>query len=77
MANGVRLATASDAVLIEPWMRALEEGRLHCRRATVALLGIKRHRGVLRRVDRFVVREIAWAVYATRQAVAWQAEAHE
>lgn len=71
---GMRLASVSSrlAPLIEPWMVALEQGRIQCRQAVVALLGLKRFRCVLVEIDRFVVREVTWAVWATRAHLQWQ-----
>lgn len=75
VANGVRLATVSKGHkrLIQPWVESLEKGRLCCRAIVLALLGLKRRRtDVLCKVDRWIVRELAIAVYATRSDVQWQ-----
>lgn len=58
----------------EPWIRALELSRLHCRAACLALLGIKSRTRTLTRLDRFVVREITFAVWATRGQESWVKE---
>lgn len=75
VANGARLATM-DAFFcdsVKPWMVALEHGVLCCRAVVVALLGLKRRRGdAMRCLDRWLVREMAWAVWATRTNVTWQ-----
>lgn len=74
LSNGVRIGTAGERYgLITPEMVALERGVLRCRSAVVTLLGLKRRRGdVMQNVDRWVVREIAWAVLATRRSAIWQ-----
>lgn len=74
VANGVRLSTVREASrsLITPELEALERGVLGCRAAIVALLGVKRRRGdALRHVDRWVVRELAWCMWAERTNKAW------
>lgn len=74
LANGVRLAMVSkkDKHSLKPWMLALEKGRILCRSVVVALLGLKRRRLVLPELDRWVVRQIAVAVFATRADPSWQ-----
>lgn len=75
--HGVRLETVSDSVArkIQPWMWALQQGRANCVAAVVALLGVKRRRSpALRRWDRFLVREVAFALFATRADSAWEDE---
>lgn len=77
LANGVRLATVDNSYeqRILPWMLALEKGRLCCRAVTVVLMGLKRHRGhVMCKLDRFLVREMALAVFATRSSIMWSSE---
>lgn len=69
VANGVRLSTVRLDIhpKITPWMRAFEAGVLRCRAAAVALLGAKRRRAHHLIVwDKFLVREVALAVWATR-----------
>lgn len=75
VANGVRLATVRNEYKerIEPWMVALENGRLCCRAVIVVLLGLKRSRGhVLKELDRFVVLKIAICTWTTRGDMLWQ-----
>ena len=75
VANGVRLGTVREEYRrhITPELEAFERGVLSCREAVVVLLGLKRRRGdVMRDVDRWVVREIAFACWATRTDRAWQ-----
>lgn len=69
LSNGVRLASVhkNRQQHIQPWMVALEAGVLHCRAAVVTLLGIKR-----REWDRFLVRELAFSLNATRADKGWQ-----
>lgn len=76
LANGVRLSTVHEdhRHLIAPELVAFERGVLQCRSVVVTLLALKkqRHRDVLRALDRWVVREIAWACWATRVNKEWQ-----
>lgn len=75
LANGVRLRSVGTPHrgAIAPWMEALDRGVLACRAATLALLVVKRRRAVLMRtLDRFVVREIAVALWGTRTAREWE-----
>lgn len=67
VANGVRLITVHDHYRhhITPAMEAFERGVLRCRAAVAALLSIKRA-GNLWRWDKFLLREIAYAMWATR-----------
>lgn len=76
VANGVRLSSACPSerlTSITPEMEALERGVLRCRSAVVLMLGLKRRRGpVMRELDRFVVRQVALAIWATRCDKQWQ-----
>lgn len=75
LVNGVRLATVRKVFHehIKPWMVALEHGRLSCRAVIVVFLGLKRRRrDVMMGDDRFLVREIAFAIWVTRAEVKWQ-----
>lgn len=75
VANGVRLSSAGKLCRnrITPELWALERGVLCCRAAVLALLGLKRRRGdVLCNLDRWVVREVCFAVWATRTDKTWQ-----
>lgn len=67
IANGVRLSTvrADQRDLIPPELVAFERDVLRCRAAVVSILSVKRE-GNLWRWDKFLLREIAYAVWATR-----------
>lgn len=74
LAHGVRLSSARKDVQshVERWMWALESGRARCRAVVVALLALKRRRTVvMRELDRFIVRELAISIFATRTHTAW------
>lgn len=66
IANGVRFNTAgSDHYSIQPKLEEFQRGVLHCRTKVVALLCVKRA-GNLWRWDKFLLKEVAIAVWATR-----------
>lgn len=68
--NGVRLGSRCAFF---PRLLALEQGRLRCRSAACALLGLKRfHPRRFRHVDRFLFRELARAVWTTLCDEKWQ-----
>lgn len=75
--QGERLETVSPTLersvaRLMHLQEAVDRGCARCRRVVVALLGLKRRRGpALSIVDRWVVREIAFAVLATRFDAAW------
>ncbi len=74
VANGARLSTVSYTYrrFITPELVAFERGVLRCRAAVVVLLGLKRRRGdVMWALDRWVVRELCFALWATRTNVQW------
>lgn len=74
LANGVRLRTVSEGCryLVTPEVVALEHAVVRCRAAVVVLLALKRRRAdAMHDMDRWVVREIALACWATRTDVAW------
>lgn len=73
VANGVRLrSTQRGCGRITEALVALECGVLRCRDAAVALMALKRRRcRTMQGVDRWVVRELAWACWATRFAKQW------
>ena len=73
IANGARLGAVSDyyTSYITPKLEAFELAVLRCRSAVVALLHVKRV-GELWRWDKFLLRELAYAVWATRCEEAWQ-----
>lgn len=67
VANGVRLEMACEQsrCRITPELAAFEQGVLRCRSAVAALLSVKRV-GNLWRWDKFLLRELAYAMWATR-----------
>lgn len=73
VANGVRLSTVSEHLrnYITPELVAFERGVLRCRAAVVSILSAKR-KGKLWRWDKFLLRAIAYAVWATRYDKNWQ-----
>lgn len=73
VANGVRLSTANEdsREYITPELVAFERGVLHCRSVVAAMLRVKRV-GQLWRWDKFLLRELAYAVWATRYDKGWQ-----
>ena len=73
VANGVRLSTARKDYrnAITPELEAFERGVLRCRSAVAALLRVKRA-GRLWQWDKFLLRELAYAVWATRYEEEWQ-----
>lgn len=77
VANGVRLSTAGEIRrhCITPELLAFERGVLKCRMAAVALLGLKtrRHVEALQMMDRWIVREVCLAIWATRAHRSWLA----
>ena len=73
MANGARLSTVrSDCrSFITPKLEAFERVVLRCRTAVVAMLRVKKAGG-LWQWDKFLLRELAYAVWATRYDKKWQ-----
>jgi hypothetical protein len=67
VANGVRLRNLSHDPLncVSPWQRNFERGVLRCRRAVVAMLRVKKA-AKLHHVDKYLMREIGYAIWATR-----------
>lgn len=67
LANGVRLSTVrtSHRHLITPELRAFERGVLRCRTKVAALMRVRKA-GKLMLWDKFLLKEIAIAVWATR-----------
>ena len=54
-------------------MKDFERGVLHCRDVIVILLGLKKRKQVLGKLDRFLVQlELAVAIWTTRQEQEWQ-----
>lgn len=76
LANGARvsLLELDAAARVPALVRDIEHGVAHCRRAARALVCLKRYRRCsdLRLLDRWVVLEVAVAVWATRAVRAWQ-----
>ena len=72
LANGVRLSTVHEGYrdLITPELEAFERGVLRSRAAVVAMLRVKKA-GQLWRWDKFLLRELAYAVWATRTEDEW------
>ena len=76
VANGVRLSTVGERYYrdITLELEAFERGVLRCRAAVVVLLGLKLRRGdVMWALDRWVVRELCFAVWSTRSNSQWVA----
>lgn len=73
VANGVRLSTANEREhrFITPKLEAFERGVLRCRTAVVAMLRVKR-KADLFWWDKFLLRELAYAIWATRYDKQWQ-----
>ena len=73
VANGVRLSTVRKdrREYITPELEAFERGVLRCREAVVAMLRVKKT-AQLYHVDKFLMRELAYAMWATRTCDRWQ-----
>ena len=73
IANGVRLNTVRPAhrPFIGSALVAFEQGVLRCRTAVATMLHVKRA-GKLPRWDRFLLRELACALWSTRYDNKWQ-----
>lgn len=73
VANGMRLSTvgAEFRHRIKPELKAFERGVLRCRAAVVAMLRVKKA-AQLYHVDKFLMRELAYAMWATRTDERWQ-----
>ncbi len=73
VANGVRLSTVHKGfrLYITPKLEAFERGVLRCRAAVVAMLRVKKA-AQLYHVDKFLMRELAYAMWATRTDGRWQ-----
>ena len=73
VANGVRLNTVREDYrrYITPELEAFECGVLRCREAVVAMLRVKKT-AQLYHVDKFLMRELAYAMWATRTCDRWQ-----
>ena len=73
LANGVRLSTLNKHYVknITPAMRLFESGILRCRQAVIAMLRLKKA-AQLWHMDRFLIREIGFAIWATRYNTIWQ-----
>lgn len=75
VANGVRLNTVRRERFrfITPKLVAFERGVLRCRTAVAAMLRVK-WAGQLWRWDKFLLRELAYALWATRYDEKWHGE---
>ena len=73
VANGVRLSSIREGYrrYITPELEAFERGVLRCRAAVVAMLRVKKA-AQLYHVDKFLMRELAYAMWATRTDERWQ-----
>ena len=73
VANGVRLSTVRGNYrgYITRQLEAFERGVLRCRAVVVAMLRVKKA-GKLWQWDKFLLREMAYAVWATRYDEEWQ-----
>ena len=76
--NGVRLSTVCELLrnCITPELEAFERGVLSCRAAVVAMLRVKQA-GKLWIWDKFLLREMAVCIWATRYAEEWQMAAQQ
>ena len=75
LSNGVRLRTVEFRALIAKEHEEFEKGILQCRDVIVILLGLKRRKSILPRLDRFLIQqELAVAIWSTRadDNEAWQ-----
>lgn len=66
IANGARLSNVRYIEFLDKKFGIFERGVIKCRTVVVALLALKR-RGLFPAHDRFVIREIGIAIWATRQ----------
>lgn len=73
LANGARLSTVRNDFhrWIQPELRDFEHGVLRCRMAVVAMLRVKQA-GKLWWWDKFLLRELAYALWSTRYDEEWQ-----
>ena len=73
IANGARLKSVKYPEWIHQELRDFEEGVLQCRDGIVVLLGLKKRKQVLGKLDRFLIRqELAVAIWTTRREQEWQ-----
>lgn len=73
IANGVRLENVHPEVrrFITAELLKFEQGVISCRKAVIAILRVKKA-GQLRQWDKFLLREISFAIWATRYNTKWQ-----
>lgn len=73
IANGVRLKKVHPEVrrYVNVELLKFEQGVISCRKAVLAMLRIKKA-GKLWRWDKYLLREIGFAIWATRYANKWQ-----
>ena len=69
LANGARLSKVRPHYIsdISPAIRNFEQGVLRCRQAVISILRVKRA-GNLWQWDKYLLREIAFAIWATRHS---------
>lgn len=73
ISNGMRLRDAKYGTFSIDELRLFEKGVLRCRSMAAVMMGVKKHRGArLQHVDRFLIREMALAVWVTRKDDEWQ-----
>ena len=67
VANGARLKNLKNKHWVTQKLREFESGVLQCRDVIVTLLGLKKKRVILHKLDRFLVQqELAAAIWSTR-----------
>jgi len=70
IANGARLKNVKNKTWVTQELRDFERGVLRCRDVIVTLLGLKKRKAILPKLDRFLVQqELAVAIWATRHQV--------
>lgn len=70
LSNGVRLNTVEQDIDIPESLVLFEQGVLRCRDAIVILLGLKKRKQILGKLDRFLLQEIlAVEIWSTRMHV--------
>ena len=73
LANGARLKSVKYFTWIHQELRDFEQGVLQSRDVIVVLLGLKKKRVILHKLDRFLIQqELAVAIWSTRQEEEWQ-----
>ena len=75
ISNGMRLEKVKKSLKprITQEMWRFQEGAVQCRDVIVILLGLKKKKTILHKLDRFLVQqELAVAIWTTRQEQEWQ-----